>query len=199
MNAEGLIRAVFDETRSLVAVDDALTAFASGLSIDLPLIKVSPRALPVTDRIGDLLTVASEETRGLVAAIAAASAALCWEQSYSKEEVGAHYLANYGWFNLASPGGPFVSEALRVSVGYWEAGLTYPQHAHEPEEMYVVLAGEAVVKSEGCDPVRAKPGTIIRHTPNQWHGFTMEDRPLLAMAFWKGDGLMNKSRLERVA
>ena len=87
MNAEGLIRAVFDETRSLVAVDDALTAFASRLSSDLPLIEVSPRALPVTDRIGDLLTVASEETRGLVAAIAAASAALFAGEFLSRPEL----------------------------------------------------------------------------------------------------------------
>ena len=40
---------------------------------------------------------------------------------------------------------------------------------------------------------------FIHHAPHQMHGMTMPDAPLLAMAFWKGDGLMNKSRLERVA
>ena len=102
----------------------------------------------------------------------------------------------YGWFDLVSPDGPYATQALRVSVGYWEQGLTYPSHAHAPEEIYCVLAGSARFQAAGRDDILATPGTLIHHAPGQMHGFAMETQPLLAMAFWKGSGLTDISHFE---
>ena len=197
MSPDTLIDKVLLETRKVVTQFPVLSDFVGNALQDRPRTREQARALPVTDRVAGVLDLTNSQTRSLTRSIADAAHVLRWQQSYSVSEVGAYHLANYGWFNVLSPVGPFISDAFRISVGYWEKGLTYPQHAHTPEEIYLVLAGGAVFESEGRDAVCAGPGDLIHHTPSQWHGFSAEDSPILAMAFWKGSGLLAKSTLER--
>jgi len=182
-------------TRNLVSSTPELADFVGDGLERLGYARPSPRALPVTDRLPALLPLAGPKTAELTFAILAAAPHLTWRQSYSEDQVGAHYLANYGWFNLVASDGPYATPAIRISVGYWEQGLSYPQHHHAPEEIYVVLAGSARFESAGHAPIEAAPGQLIHHAPNQMHGFTMHAAPLLAMAFWKGDGLDDISTL----
>ncbi|MDQ2092220.1 dimethylsulfonioproprionate lyase family protein [Marimonas arenosa] len=183
-------------TRTLVSATPALGAFVGDRLERLDYNRPEPRALPVTDRLPALMSLAGPQTIELTFSVLAAAPHLCWQQSYSEDQVGAHYLANYGWFNLVAPDGPYATDALRVSVGYWEQGLSYPQHHHAPEEIYCVLAGGARFDSAGRAPIEAAPGTLVHHAPNQSHGFSMRAAPLLAMAFWKGDGLSDISTLD---
>ena len=183
-------------TRNLVSTTPALLDFSAGTLDGLAYARPAPRALPVTDRLPMLMPLAGPATAELTFAVLAAAPHLDWQQSYSEAQVGAHYLANYGWFNLVSPDGPYATDAIRISFGYWEQGLTYPQHRHAPEELYCVLAGGARFASEGRAPVEAAPGTLIHHEPNQLHGFEMHTAPLLAVAFWKGSGLLDISTLD---
>ena len=199
MNEGDLIGAVLRETEAVIGQVPELSDFVGESLADLQYDPEEARDLPVATRISGMQGATSARTANLVRAIADAAPVLCWQQTYSEAQVGAEFLAGYGWLNLVSPEGPFISDEIRVAVGYWEKGLTYPQHAHAPEEIYIVLAGGAVFESEGREPVAATPGDVIHHAPNQMHGIAMTDTPLLAMAFWKGEGLMNKSRLERVA
>ena len=131
----------------------------------------------------------------VTAALARAADRLHWQQTYTEAQVGADYLARYGWFNLVSPDGPFLSDTLRLSVGYWGKGLVYPEHWHEPEETYVVLAGNAVFRSEHSGEVRLHPGDTRHHVSNEKHGMTMDQAPLLAAAVWSGRALTRKSVL----
>ena len=199
MNESGLIDAVLRETEAVVGHVAELSDFVGESLANLRYDPEEARHLPVASRVSDMQGATSTRTANLVRAITDAAPVLRWQQTYSEAQVGAEFLAGYGWFNLVSPDGPFISDEIRVAVGYWEEGLTYPQHAHAPEEIYIVLAGGAVFESEGRDPIAATPGDTIHHAPYQMHGMAMPNAPLLAMAFWKGDGLMNKSRLERVA
>ena len=183
-------------TRNLVSATPALSDFVGDGLERLAYIRPSPRDLPITDRLVALMPMAGPNTAELTFATLAAAPHLTWQQSYTEAQVGAHFLANYGWFNLVSPDGPYATDALRVSVGYWEQGLTYPPHRHAPEEIYCVLAGSARFDTEGRDPVMATPGTLIHHTPNHLHGFSMADAPLLAVAFWRGNNLTAPSHLD---
>lgn len=190
------LHAVLRQTRALIASRPILSGFVSDALDGLVLTCSQPHRLPATDLIAGCARQASAETEALTRAILAAAPHMHWQQSYSEAQVGAQYLANYGWFNLVSPEGPFQSDSLRVSLGYWGKGLRYPRHRHAPEEIYCVVAGGARFETDGRQPIEAAPGDLIHHPSNIWHGMAMDRAPLLAMAFWRGSGLVAISQLE---
>ena len=177
---------------------DILAFCGPALGDDLPTRAMVARRGPATALVEALDAETSATTRPVVDAVRQASPHVVWRQSYTDKDPGfdAAYLRNYGWFNLIAPSGPFISNALRLSVGFWGRGLRYPRHWHSPEEIYLVLAGRAVFVSEGRADVDGGPGTTIAHDSNQPHAARMPDAPLLAAAFWRGDQLEAKSGLE---
>ena len=68
-----------------------------------------------------------------------------------------------------------------------EKGLFYPWHHHPAEELYVIIAGEAVFEAAGRPPRRLGPGYTAFHASNQPHAMTTEDKPVLAYVLWRGD------------
>ncbi|MEM7214532.1 MAG: dimethylsulfonioproprionate lyase family protein [Pseudomonadota bacterium] len=168
------------------------------LFADHPEADLEPSTLPAVANIKDLSSSTADATRELFDAVVAAAPHVHWQQSYTTDDHGIDdfYLANYGWFNLIAPSGPFISNDIRVSVGYWGRGLTYPNHWHEPEEIYLTIAGSALYVSHGRMPVRGGPGTTICHYSNQPHSADFDQSPLLAAAFWRGNGLEAKSRFQ---
>ncbi len=164
--------------------------------MSLPYQPLDPRSLPVASQLSPLMSLANAETQSLVDTIVEAAPTLCWQQSYTQAQVGADHLARYGWFNLISPEGIFLSDDLRLSVGIWGQGLTYPRHWHAPRETYVVLAGNAEFHTEGRAPVRVHAGGTVDHPSNIPHGMIFDQAPLMALAIWQGDGLLTPSTLE---
>lgn len=177
---------------------DIVAFCGSALFADHAERRLAPKPTAISNRLTQLRTRTVPHLMPVVEAIILAAPHLNWRQSYTVDDPGIddHHIANYAWFNLIAPSGPFVSENLRVSVGYWEQGLTYPRHWHEPEEIYLTLAGSAEYISEGRAAVRGGPGTTICHYSNQPHAANFADAPLLAAAFWRGNGLEAKSVLE---
>lgn len=194
---------------ALYVLRDAFRAYAASeapdiaafcgvdLMADHPVRPLEITTLPFVRHLNDIAAQTEPATHSIVEAVLEAAPHLHWRQSYSEVDPGfdAEYLARYGWFNLIAPSGPFVSDSLRVSVGYWGKGLHYPRHWHEPEEIYLTLAGEARYISEGRADVVGGPGTTICHRSNQPHAATMEIAPLLAAAFWRGTSLEAKPDL----
>ncbi len=186
-----------------------LTALAEGTSDDLAWfaqqmhglrpIDVAPHSLPVCALLKGTINMANTRTRTAVQAICDAVPDLRWQQSYTEADgFSAKYLNAYGWFNLISPDGIFRSDTIRVSVGYWGAGQHYKEHWHEPEEFYLVLAGSAEFHSAGSAPRHCKAGDVIHHASNQAHAIDITPGPLLAAAFWRGNGLLTKSSLKEI-
>ena len=142
------------------------------------------------------IPLASALTRPLVMQIAHLSDRLNWQQTYTQADgFSRDFLNNYAWLNVISPDGMFTSDTARVTIGYWGQGLYYPEHSHAPEEIYCILAGQAVFHSEGHPPRLARAGEMIHHTPHQKHALDMTPGPLLALIPWRGDGLVVKSDL----
>jgi len=183
-------------SRDLVAAVPTLAEFTEDRLDGLPYRDVDPAHLPVTATLAERMPAPGPATAALTRAIVAAAPHVRWDQSYTEAEVGAEYLANYGWFNVVSPSGPFVSPRIRVSVGFWGRGLNYPQHRHEPEEIYGGLAGEARFETAGRAAREAGPGDLVHHPPGIVHGFEMRESALLVIAFWKGADLLARSTLE---
>lgn len=118
-----------------------------------------------------------------------------WQQTYTVEEVGQDFLNRYGWFELVGPSGHYQSDEVRAFIAYWGENLYYPWHLHEAEELYFILAGEALFEAEGQAPVLLKPGDSCLHLSNQPHQMTTGDSPVLALVLWRGSGLAEPPRM----
>lgn len=118
-----------------------------------------------------------------------------WRQTYSEDEVGADFLNRYGWFELVGPKGHFHSNEVRAYIAYWGENLYYPWHVHEAEELYYIIAGQALFEAEGMPPQVLGPGDIRVHSSNQPHAMTTTDSPVLALALWRGAGLAGVPRM----
>jgi len=187
------------------ALLSALTHLARNIGGDLTWfadrmegLKMSPDARPMPHPVCDTLLARCQETSDLTApatqALMQAVPHLPWTQSYTETDgFDAHYLANYAFVNVVSPQGLYVSDDMRISVGFWGEGLIYPDHAHQPEEWYVMLAGSCTLTSDGVGTRVLRAGEIAHHTPWQRHSARMNPGPLLAAAYWRGDGLMDTS------
>lgn len=160
-----------------------------------PMKPIAPSQLPMCGELHQMKTLAESSTQPLTEAVLAASEHVCWRQSYTIDDDGIDqdHLDHYGWFNLIAPSGPFVSDTVRLSIGYWGKGLTYPVHWHEPEEIYLTLSGVPIYHSQGRASVKGGPGTSVCHYSNQPHGADFSASPALVAAFWCGDNLEKKS------
>lgn len=150
----------------------------------------APQALPMLDELEACSELACDATQSLVDLLVTCRRSLRWQQSYTAGHgFDRRYLDHYGWINLIAPEGPFFDDSLRLTIGYWGAGLHYPQHTHEPEEMYCILAGQAVFHSQGQPPRHVGPGELVHHHSFQPHAIDMQPGPLLALVPWRGDNL----------
>ncbi len=195
MPEKTVVSHILTEAKKLIAQNLALSKYTNMPENPLPYTVQKPRTLPVVTLLANMAGQCSPDTEPLTQAIIDGADCLYWQQSYSADQVGDAYLDKYGWFNLISPDGPFVSSELRLSIGMWGQGLYYPEHWHEPEEKYCVLAGGAKFMAKGRLPMVVKAGGIVHHESNQPHAMDMQDSPLLALAIWRGGALTRPSHI----
>lgn len=196
----GDAQTILDKLTTLVDGAGGELAWFARKMQGLPSTEVTSCNLPVCALLKDAPDLANDRTRPAVQAICNAAPSLRWQQSYTEADgFSIEYLNAYGWFNLVSPDGIFNCDSIRVSVCYWGAGQDYMEHWHEPEEFYLVLAGAAEFHSAGHAPRHCQAGDVIHHAPNQPHAIKMTTGPLLAVAFWRGGGLLRKSSLKETA
>ncbi|MEM6971749.1 MAG: dimethylsulfonioproprionate lyase family protein [Pseudomonadota bacterium] len=156
-----------------------------------------PESVPATGLIDEMTASASPSTEVLVREIAAAAPLLPWKRTYDAGEVGAAFLAAYGWFDLLAPGGPFLWPDRRIAIAYFGRGLTYPRHAHKAEEIYAPLAGRALFMTDGQRDETLGPGGTRHHPPGVPHAMRMGEAPLLTLVIWKGAGLTGRAHLSQ--
>jgi len=66
------------------------------------------------------------------------------------------------------------------------SGLTYPEHKHSPEELYIVLAGKVWWEAENSNSGWKQAGDVIHNAPNQIHSVTGGGEPVLILNLWRG-------------
>ena len=134
-------------------------------------------------------------TAPVIRALRRAAPDLNWKQTYSEAEVGARFLATYGYVELFGPNGHFHSNEARGYLGYWGPDLIYDWHAHEAEELYFTLSGQAMFCARGASNVLLRPGEARQHLTEQPHFMATLDRPFLAYAVWRGAGIDGLPRM----
>jgi mannose-6-phosphate isomerase-like protein (cupin superfamily) len=163
-------------------------AAIEALDLDRPRLPTGARK-PVCRHMGAAL----EEARlgplaGLAQAFAAVERLSGWLQNpnYTEAAMGAAFLANYGYVELVGPGRPYDSAALLVGFLLLGPGAEYPEHLHEAEETYHVVAGAAEWKRAGSGWRVEPAGAAIHHRPNEAHAMRPGKKPLLALYCWAG-------------
>ncbi|UCH75051.1 MAG: cupin domain-containing protein, partial [Rhodospirillales bacterium] len=156
---------------------------------------VVPAPLPVLDWLPQTRGCAGPGTQALVERIAAAADTLPWGQNYDASDFGAAFQARYGFMELIGPRGPLAASEIACGLLLFAPETEYPQHRHEAEELYVVLAGRAEWRAGDESYAVAPPGAVL-HRPS-WipHAMRMGAEPMLALYLWRSGDLMQKSEI----
>ncbi|PLP60730.1 transcriptional regulator [Mesorhizobium loti] len=168
---------------------------AASIDWAMPVRPLEPKTAPCIrhlDRIGDIVP---ESAQPLVRSLAGNREALCWGQTYTKEDFGLDFLDNYGWVEVFGTRGHFAND--EVAGGFLILGpeTVYPDHHHEAEEIYIPLTdGTGWRKGEGAFQVR-RATELIHHPSNINHAMKTGVEPLLALYLWRGGPLAAKSTI----
>ncbi len=157
---------------------------------------VLPHGLPVLSWMPAAVKAAGKKTEVIVKMLASLANHIAWGQTYSAEDFGAGFLEKYGWTEFIGLRGPIASN--RIACGFLVLGpeVEYPRHSHEAEEVYVPLTGQTLWQRSNQDWAYRAPGLPIYHAAWVPHAMRTETVPLLALYFWRGGNLVEKSRIE---
>ncbi len=181
---------LYGAARAFVGATPALAAFR-----DLP--EAPDRADKAPNPVPALVQLARDVPSGaasgagaaLAEAVVGAADRIDWLLTYTEDQVGADFLARYGWFELLGPTGHFRTDDLVAFVAYWGPGLRYPWHRHAAEEVYAVIDGGCVFEAEGRPARAVTAGDTSHHAPWQAHALRTVDQPVLTLALHAGEGL----------
>lgn len=183
----------------LAGFGDPVASFIGSIDWNMPAREIQPQALPVTRELAYCAELASDRGRPLARLLASSIDQLCWRQTYSATDFGADFLDKYGWVELFGTRGHFVNDS--VAAGFLLLGphITYPDHHHIAEEIYIPLAGGTLWrKGAGGFDARAAD-KVIHHPSNVNHAMRTDYVPLLALYLWRGGPLAQKSVIGKPA
>ncbi|MBS9717707.1 dimethylsulfonioproprionate lyase family protein [Pseudohalocynthiibacter aestuariivivens] len=112
-----------------------------------------------------------------------------WRKTYRGTNIGDDFLNRFGCYELVGYEGHFECREMSSFLVYSDAGLHYPWHHHPAEEMYMIIAGEALFEAEGKPSRVLGSGDTAFHASNQPHAMTTQDSPVLAYVIWRGEGM----------
>jgi len=124
-----------------------------------------PTLAPACAHLDAALALGVAATQPLIAAVAAARPYLAWRMM-GREGFDDALRERIAYVELAGPEGAVAAPDLRVGLYLQAPGVDYPSHAHDAEELYLVLAGTAQWQRgwDGSDdPFAALPPGKTRH------------------------------------
>ncbi len=176
--------------------DPQLSEFASLLPRKSEAVRdVAPNSLPVLAYLARCVASAPTVCLHLLHYLEANREALRWGQTYSADDFGADFLNGYGWTEFIGTRGPIPSHALACGVLMLGPQITYPSHSHQAEEVYLPLCGLADWQMGHGNWVKREPLEVIHHLPWVPHAMCTGDEPMIALYFWRGGDLAEKSRI----
>lgn len=118
----------------------------------------TPRRLPVLRWLLEAANATVPATAALTSLLIQAAPTLPWGQTYTEADLGARFLARYGWTELIGLRGPVASTRLACGILMLAPETCYPLHCHEAEEIYLPLSGAALWRRGDGGWVRRPPG-----------------------------------------
>lgn len=165
------------------------------LDLSSPTREFNPRYLPVIEQLSQMLDQAGPAYSELIEALVAAREVLYFGQTYTASDFGAKFLDHYGWLKLLGPDGYWHSDVLSSGLLFLGDRITYPQHWHDAEEIYLPVSGDAQWYREGQGWQMQPVGNWIHHPGGIKHGTRTLGQPLIALYLWRGGNLTQKSSI----
>ena len=156
---------------------------------------VVPIDLPVLSWMSEAVSAAHDCSVRIVKLLASLAPRLAWGQTYSAEDFGSGFLERYGWTELMGLRGSIASDRIACGFLMLGPGIEYPQHSHEAEEVYVPLTGPTFWMRGSEEWKLRPPCQPIHHAPRVPHAMRTQSVPLLALYFWRGGNLTEKSSI----
>lgn len=147
--------------------------------------KPDRRRVMVADRMAAIIATANGE---IARTLSPLLDQVDWAQTYTEAQLGQDYIANYGYFDIASPKrGLIRTEAIALGFLVIGPGQLYPAHRHPAVELYHVVAGAPDWQVD-AGPWESKPaGSFVFHPSLAIHAMRTGEAPLLALYSWLGD------------
>ena len=151
--------------------------------------------LAVADILADSVARCETGSRRLMQTFASHNHRLRWEQSYRKQDglVPDAMLDAYGFAEIIGLRGPFVSARIRAGIAIWGAQIDYPQHQHQAEEVYILLAGSAEFRFDSNTAQTQRAGDVVYVESNRRHGFRSGAESLVVLYLWQAGDLRQTS------
>jgi hypothetical protein len=158
--------------------------------------QIVPSTLPVLRWLPEAESQAPAVSHELVHDLRRTAPSMAWRRTYTESQVGAAFLENYGWSEIAGLSGPLPSNKLACGFLVLGPSTNYPRHRHEAEEIYIPLSGTASWQ-QGNGPWRKlPPGTVIHHASYEPHAMKTGEHALLGLYLWRSENLNQKSQLD---
>jgi mannose-6-phosphate isomerase-like protein (cupin superfamily) len=150
---------------------------------------------PVSRFLAEAAEQATSSAQVLLQTFARHNHRLRWEQSYRKQDglVPDAMLDAYGFVEIIGLRGPFISDRIRAGIAIWGPQVEYPQHQHQAEEIYVILAGSAEFSFDGSAAQTRRAGDLVLVDSNRRHGFRTAEECLLVYYLWQAGDLRQTS------
>ncbi len=166
-------------------------AVARHLALHEPAFSVQqPGLLPVCGQLGQALQAAHghvPEIARLADGFAALAPLLAWKPRAHAAEQSDAFLHGHANALILGHGDFTQPEAVTLGVTVMAPGVTYPDHAHPPEELYVVLSPGRWRQNHGAWSAR-DAGGLLHNPAGINHGMQSGDGPLLALwLLWRGE------------
>ena len=148
-----------------------------------------PKRLPVCDHF-EAAIQSMTGTPSLAArhalALAAIEPQLTWVQRQGADELGEPFKSGHANATIIGRNGLEARQDVWIGASLIAPGVTYPDHRHPPEEVYVVLSpGEWRQEHDAWH--EPGPGGVVYNPPNILHAMRSSTAPLLATwCLWAG-------------
>jgi len=144
----------------------------------------SPSNCPTADLcLADALAAIPAD-HGLRASASAAALRSPWDEA--SRGVPEFFSGGYAYAVLVDETPPADDDPIRMGLLLQHGDIAYPGHAHDAEEFYFILSGEAHWRIDSGE-FTARPGDLIHHLPRAIHAMETAESPLLALWVWRGE------------
>jgi quercetin dioxygenase-like cupin family protein len=149
----------------------------------------TPSRLPVCDCLPQALHAAKgggSEASVMADLFAALAPNLDWRLRAGAADHGDRFLHGHANALIFGHGDYAVPEKMTLGVSVMAPRVTYPDHSHPPEELYIVLSSGRWRQNKGPWTARG-PGELVHNPPGINHGMQAGEAPLLALwLLWNG-------------
>lgn len=149
---------------------------------------------PVLQHLPGAVEAASAgELADLAGAFAAMAGSIEWSQNsgYTAENSTQSFLDGYAYASFSGPDGPILCEAPMAGYMLLGPNVHYPDHRHEPREVYLVLTPGAQWSLDSGEWFDVAQGSLIVHESWQKHAIRTGRTAFLAFAGWLDAGPRN--------